>query len=266
MMRLQEMKWPEVQQYLKHTDLIILPVGTTEQHGIHLPLGTDSYEAIGWAEEAAERTNTIVAPPLWYGWSPHHMAYPGTLTISATTLERIVYDLCISAVHHGFAKVIIVNGHRETNLPPLKIAATRVASETGALIAVVDPGYMGGAIGREMRRSATGGVGHADELETSLILHLKGQALVDMAKAKASDSSVEKLQYDLSAESDQPYRPLVVDELRAMTEPTGSLGDPSQATRGKGERYHEALVQSLVELIEEMRQRDVVTKPPPVPI
>jgi creatinine amidohydrolase len=264
-MRLQEMKWPEVKQYLAGDDLIIFPVGSTEQHATHLPLGTDSYEAIGWAEEAAARTATIVAPPLWYGWSPHHMAYPGTLTLSASALGQVVYELCLSAVFHGFSKIIIVNGHRETNLPPLKIAATRLANETGALMAVVDAGYMGGAEGREIRRKARGGVGHADELETSLMLYLQGEELVDVSEARRSDQTLERRPgLDMDSQQDRPYRPLIIEELASMTDSTGALGDPGEATAEKGRRYQEALVQSLVNLIEDMRSRDVVTKRPMV--
>ncbi|HBY97516.1 MAG: creatininase family protein [Ardenticatenaceae bacterium] len=264
-MRLQEMKWTEVKQYLEHNDLILVPVGATEQHGTHLPLGTDSYESIGWAETAAERTGTLVTPPLWFGWSPHHMSYPGTITLSAQTLTSVVYEVCVSLVYHGFKKVIVVNGHRETNLPPLKIAATRVAHETGALVAVVDPGYMGGPVGREMRRTATGGVGHADELETSMILHLQGQHLVDMEEATRRDLQRPR-GADVSVEADHVYRPLTGPELSALTEPAGALGDPSGASADEGQRYHQALVQSLAEFIEQIRHQPVDIKAPPVPV
>ena len=79
--RLQELKWPDVKEYLENDQRIILPIGSTEQHSFWLPLGTDSMVAIALAEEAAKKTDVLVAPPLWMGWSPHHMALPGTITI-----------------------------------------------------------------------------------------------------------------------------------------------------------------------------------------
>jgi creatinine amidohydrolase len=191
------------------------------------------------------------------------MAFPGTLTISAHTLEQIVYELCLSAVFHGFGKIVVVNGHRETNLPPLKIATARAANDTGALIAVVDPGYMGSTVGRKMRVACQGGLGHADELETSLILHLQGEGLVNMAEARGAHSAIERVSGPYPPEEgDFPYRPLTVGQLANITDSSGALGDPGQATADKGRRYHEALVESLVKLIEEMRSQDVDLKQP----
>ena len=87
--RLQELKWPEVKSYLENDQRIILPIGSTEQHSYWLPLGTDSMVAIALAEEAAQKTNVLVAPPLWTGWSPHHMALPGTITIRPEILIEL---------------------------------------------------------------------------------------------------------------------------------------------------------------------------------
>jgi creatinine amidohydrolase len=258
-MRLQDMKWPQVKEYLQHNDVALLPVGATEQHGTHLPIGTDTFESLGWAEAAAEQTNTIVTPALPFGWSPHHMINPGTMTLAASTVITVVYELSLSLVFHGFRKVIIVNGHRETNLSPLKIAATRIANETQAMCLVVDPGYMGGAVGREMRANALGGVGHADELETSLIMHLRGEDQVDKVEMQRAVNRPQGM--DPNSTADQPYRPLVLDELRALTAPTGALGNPSQASAAKGKRYNDALVASLVTLINSIRDQKITTRP-----
>ena len=81
--RLQENSWSELAEKCKACDVAIIPVGSVEQHGYHLPLGTDSYVAKFLGEEAAEKTGAIVTPPLWFGWCPHHMALPGTVTIRA---------------------------------------------------------------------------------------------------------------------------------------------------------------------------------------
>ena len=74
---IQELTWPDVEEYLKRGDTALVPVGATEQHGPHCPIGTDAAEAIATAEEVAGRADALIAAPLWFGWSPHHLAFPG---------------------------------------------------------------------------------------------------------------------------------------------------------------------------------------------
>src|SRR5882762_5419747 len=82
---LHELRWPEVAAYLSTDDVVLIPIGATEQHGRHLPLAVDTGWAIGASEIAARKTGVLVAPALHYGWSPHHMGYPGTVTLAADT-------------------------------------------------------------------------------------------------------------------------------------------------------------------------------------
>jgi len=80
--RLQDMTWEEVKTIVETSNqTILLPFGSTEQHGPHLPVGTDTMVAVTLSEDAAQKTGVPVAPPLWFGWSPHHMVLPGTITI-----------------------------------------------------------------------------------------------------------------------------------------------------------------------------------------
>lgn len=99
---LYEWTWAEVRNYLKKDSVIILPFGSTEQHGLHLPLGNDALVAIRLAEDAARLSKTVVAPPCWYGWSPHHMAYPGTISITPETLTRVLYEVLRSLIYSSW--------------------------------------------------------------------------------------------------------------------------------------------------------------------
>ena len=92
---LNELKFPEVSDYLSQKDLILFPVGSTEQHGSHLPIMTDSAWAIGVAEAVAAQENVLICPPLYFGWSPHHLAYPGTVSLKPETMIR--FELPIRA-------------------------------------------------------------------------------------------------------------------------------------------------------------------------
>src|SRR5690625_4516125 len=179
---LQENKWEDDQTYLKEKTSIILPLGSVEQHSTHLPLGTDAYLSQKIAEDEAKETKTLIAPPLWVGWAPHHMAYEGTITLRPETLTQVVEDMCESLIYHGFEKILIINGHREANLPPIKIAMTRLRNKTGSFLAIADPFYINAKKGKEISDVEPGGIGHAEELETSQMYYLYPE-LCDPSKA-----------------------------------------------------------------------------------
>jgi creatinine amidohydrolase len=111
MMRLQLMSWPEVEQYLKRSVGVILPVGATEQHGPTGVIGTDSLCAETLAWRAGELADAVVGPTLTVGMSEHHMAFPGSITLRPTTLVAVVHDVVLSLARHGFRRLFIVNGH-----------------------------------------------------------------------------------------------------------------------------------------------------------
>lgn len=246
---LQENKWEDVSNYLQDKKTIIIPVGSVEQHSKHLPLGTDSFVAIKVAEETAQKTDTLVAPPLWLGWAPHHMAYPGTITLRPETLSNLVYDVGKSLIYHGFEKIIIINGHREANLPPLKIAATKLRNETGAYLVIADPFYIAKEVGYKVKASEPGGVGHAAEMETSHMLYIHPE-LCDMSQAyKNIHQSHPFVQHDPFVAGDRVFVPSDVGTYREGSKNMGSVGDPTVSTKEHGEIYHRELISSMIELV-----------------
>ena len=257
---LHQRTWAEIKDYLKKDSVIIVPFGSTEQHGLHLPLGNDALVAIRLAEDAARISKTIVAPPCWYGWSPHHMAYPGTISITPETLARLLYEVLRSLIYHGFKRLIVINGHRMANLPPLQIAATRIRNETGAYVTIADPFFLGDTVSRKIRESPPGGVGHAEELETSHMMHIYPE-LVDIKKAVRNLPPKKKFHVpDPYVIADRALTPSSLESFRKATEPSGVTGDPTLSTAEKGKRLHKALVGNLVELIKLARREKVVLK------
>ena len=122
-----EMTWKEVSEMLKKTDIVIIPVGSTEQHGTHLPLGSDSFQATDLTKMVAEKLHkkgiTIaIAPTIPFGISPHHMKFPGSITLSVDTLLTILKEVCGSLHHHGFRRFVLLLGHGG-NLNTLNLAA-----------------------------------------------------------------------------------------------------------------------------------------------
>jgi creatinine amidohydrolase len=132
---LHELTWSKIRTLIKEDDVVLVPVGATEQHGEHMLLLVDTGWAIAIAEGAARKTRALVAPPLHFGWSPHHLAYPGSITLRPETMIDVLVDVCESLIYHGFKRVVMINGNRIANLPPME--KTTASSLTPNLAASV---------------------------------------------------------------------------------------------------------------------------------
>jgi mycofactocin system creatininase family protein len=207
--------------------ILVVPLGSTEQHGPHLPLGTDSDVAVALADRlAAARADVLVGPVLPYGSAGEHAAFPGTLSIGAAALELVVVELVRSAA--AFAGVVLVSGHGG-NAAPLAAAVATLRAEGRAVLA--------------WSPRVRGGDAHAGRTETSLLLALAPHS-VRFEAAEPGDA-----------------RPLaaVMAELRrsgvAAVSPNGVLGDPTGATAAEGERLLEDLGADLIATVEAWRRR-----------
>lgn len=260
---LQNLRWPEISEYLSKKEIILFPIGSTEQHGEHLPLLTDSAWAIDVAEAVSEKEDLLICPPLYFGWTPHHMSYPGTITLKPETMIQTILDVCNSLIFHGFKKILILNGHRCANLPPIEIAATKLRNKTLAYIAIIDLALVVVEEVRQICESEVGGFGHADEVETSYMLY-KHPDLVDMKKARKNVSPVRSRFFQSFASPDGGLsgnrfwsRPSFEGWYKS-TEPYGGIkGDATLGTAEKGKAIFEAIVGNVVEVIHEVNQVSV---------
>ena len=109
---LPHMTVPEVRDLLTRTDMVIIPVTALEQHGLHLPIGTDYYSGIERAKLIAARTDVLVAPILLPGQSPYHMGFEGTISLSSQTVQQVIVEAAESLMRHGFKRFLILNSHR----------------------------------------------------------------------------------------------------------------------------------------------------------
>lgn len=249
---LQENSWSELAEKCKACDVAIIPVGSVEQHGYHLPLGTDSYVAKFLGEEAAEKTGAIVTPPLWFGWCPHHMALPGTVTIRAEVLVEYLYDVMESLSIHGYRKFVIINGHRIVNIPWMQIAAQRAQEKLKVKVKIFDPAYMSKDLTDSL---GFGPVGHSEEIETSHMMHLLPE-LVHLEKAVDNPVADQPL---YSVDPAYPhdtlcYVPATVEHTRHNGKVAGgTTGEPSKSDAAKGKIYHDHLMAHLIRVIEGLK-------------
>src|SRR6187402_563877 len=115
-MRFEELTSPEVAALDRDRTVLILPLGSVEQHGRHMPLGTDTMLAHAVSLAAAgQLADVAVLPPPWYGFSAHHMRFAGTVTLRAETMHALVEDIAASVVAHGFRRLVLLNGHGGNN-------------------------------------------------------------------------------------------------------------------------------------------------------
>ena len=260
---LPQMTWVEVERALTHTDAIIIPLGSIEQHGRHLPLGTDTYEAVETAKLIAQKADVLVAPVVTAGLSPHHMGFPGTITLSPETFEAVVFETAQSLIRHGFRKILIFNGHGGNNVSVANIIQ-KINQTTRA--AAFDLGRIEIARQEPLYPPIPWDV-HAGVEETSMMLYLAG-SLVDMSKAVNPKLSIppDVAQMDALGKSDPAMAKLAEDmrfrpfetgkktSTREMTD-TGSVttGDIRTATAERGRRELDGFVDAAAKFIEAWR-------------
>jgi len=249
---LQNMTWEEFGEEAERGTVAILPVGSTEQHGGHLPVGTDTMVAIVLAEAASEKTGAVVAPPLWYGWSPHHMALPGTITVRPEVLIELVYDVMESLAKHGCRRLILINGHRIVNIPWMQIAAERARRVLGIQVVLFDPAYMSKEI---VDRLGFGPLGHAEEIESSHMWYCHPDLYhTDRAKDYVPGPAPLYSVDPRYTGDTLCYVPSTVQGMAKSVEAAkGTTGSPTKASREKGKEYHEHLIARLVEVVEQMK-------------
>lgn len=251
-----ELTWPQVKEAAAAGKAAVIPVATIEDHGLHLPIDTDLRLCSEVCERAVEAAadRAVLVPAINHGYSPHHMDFPGALTIGADTFIKYGVDVCRSLTHHGFRRILIVNGHG-SNTPFVDIIARLTVVETGALVAAVNywnaPGVRD--VANSLRESdPIGGMNHACEFETSIYLALRPE-LVDMSKAvrELSHEPTKNYWTDLVGGDG----PLVMMEHWSAISKSGVMGDPTKATAEKGAKLLNAVVTGLVELIDEIHTR-----------
>ena len=127
-MLLENMSYVEVEAYLVEKDIVIIPIGSTEQHSPYGLIGTDFITAEAVAREVGKRLDIIVAPTVNYGMSQHHMGFKGTVTLSPETMIMFIKDIVQSFLDHGFRRIVFINGHGG-NIEPVKTAFSQLKYE-----------------------------------------------------------------------------------------------------------------------------------------
>jgi creatinine amidohydrolase/Fe(II)-dependent formamide hydrolase-like protein len=242
-----ELSWPEAKKRLKEVDIALLPVGAIEQHGPHLPLDTDAFDAEYLAKQVASRCSDpkpIVLPLVPYGVSYHHDDFPGTISITNETLARLVYEIGLSVSRNGITKLVMINGHGG-NGPSLNFAAQRLNRDAHMFICV-DTGETSDVDIEAMVKTQNDV--HAGEIETSTTLANRPH-LVKMDKAEKLIPKFSSRYLSFTSKRAVPWYAFT----KKISE-NGVMGDPTQATAEKGREMWRIMIENLVEFVEEIKK------------
>lgn len=242
-----ELTWPEAEARFRQVDVALLPVGAVEQHGPHLPLDTDAYDADYLARRVAEACSDprpLVFPPVAYGVSYHHRDFSGTLSVSPETQARLIHEIGMSAAHCGIKKLVLINGHGG-NAPALHLAAQMI-NRDAHIFTCVDTGETSDADVHEM--VDTPNDVHAGEIETSTTLAIRPH-LVDMTRAARAVPRFSSGYLDFTSKRSVGWY-----AYTSKISKTGVMGDATKATAEKGERIWEIMTKRLVELVEDLKR------------
>ena len=263
---LSNMTWKDVEAILEKTDIALQVVGACEQHGPHLPLGTDYYEATEISKMISAETGVVVVPVLFVGYSAYHSGFPGSLSIKPETMEQVIFESIEFLIKHGFRRFMFFNYHGGNTIVESKVIH-RINHTTEAIAVAIGSGtpiQMRGEKAKEFF-DAHAGVG-----ETSQMLYLKPE-LVKMKKAK-------KPKLDFTSQMGELYilgqkNPdllIVWEALIAVPEEMNkggssheisnngiwTFGDPRKATQERGEKEVKMMVEKAVKFIQDWKKAE----------
>jgi creatinine amidohydrolase len=241
------MSSPRVRSLVSRGDLdILIPLGALEQHGPHLPLGTDTLIAEAIAVKVAQRVdNLLVAPCLSVGCSDHHLSFPGTASIPEEVVAGYIRSTVLSLLGHGFRNAYVVSGHAG-NIDAMKAAMRSLPSQAGTRVAAFVDWPAQRAALQKWAETSFGLSGdevgsHAGHFETSILLDLTPD-LVDMSVAPRG----------FIGSAEEAAQHMTTGGMAAVSD-IGVLGDARSATAAAGAGYLEVLVASIAAFIEKHR-------------
>jgi len=241
-----ELTWPEAEHCFKEVDVALLPVGSIEQHGPHLPLDTDSFDADYLARRIAEACSDpkpLVLPLVPYGVSYEHGEFKGTIGVSNNTLAQLVYEIGMSVARNGINKLVIINGHGG-NIPALNYAAQMITRDAKIFVCI-DTGETSDV--DIYKIAETPGDIHAGEIETSTSLAVRPH-LVKMDKAAKRVPRFSSRYLSFSSKRKVSW---YVHTKRISQ--SGVIGDPTKASPEKGEQIWQVMIAHLVALVEDLK-------------
>ncbi len=230
-MKIQEMTTSEFAAAVKRDPIVFLPLGATEGHGVHLPLGTDMYQPEALCAKLADEFDGLLAPSIPYGHHSSTRNFPGTIGIESETLKALVMDVLLSLHRNGITKAVVISGHAGTiHMGALKDAAEEVVRTTGIRLMVLTDYDI--AYRHPLKQNAEYPDGHGGLIETARVLAVRP----DLVKQRRKRGRFVDPGYMIVSDPERFY-------------PQGMVGDPTKATAKLGKEIDAFIFDRMCELI-----------------
>jgi len=248
-----DQSWPRIEEHIGRRALLILPVGTTEEHGPHLPVDTDARIAEAYGRRLADALGpdvpVLLMDTIRYGYSMKVMRkWPGTVVVRSRVFMDMVYDVCTSALDMGFEKLALLDCHGHHS-GPLNTVSREICDACDKAVAIISPAALSRDEFNAVRKSARGGAIHACEWETSLLLHISPE-VVDMSKAPSGDAMRCSSEF-VAGDNFLGKQQVTWSTWYLQESKTGVYGDPTVATAETGRVIMDAAVKHGVEFLRE---------------
>lgn len=229
---------------------VLIPLGSTEQEGTHLPLGVDTFVAESLAHEVAKETGALSGPALPVGYSEWFLEFSGTISLKLETLTQVLREYISCLIHHGFRKFIFFNGHAG-NSTAVDLVAREYIRNQSVQIAMVEIWKIANSLAKDIPELKESTFKHAGEIMTSIMLYLHPEMVsMDRARVEYVTSSKEhfRVKSTLGPAEFKEVEIRLYDRAKNLTE-SGTMGDPLAATPQKGEVIFNRLKAYLIEMI-----------------
>jgi creatinine amidohydrolase len=236
---LDELSTKEAAKAAANGTVVIFPVGSVEEHGAHLPLCTDSLQSEYIAQEVAKKTGCLIAPAFRQGICNAGHNFPGTMSVELETLRLVARDVLSELVRNGFNRIIVLTGHAgSSHMTALKVAAQEVVRKTEGTsktrIMVLSDYDFADELKQKLKIDSRDG--HAGDIETSRIMAIRP----DLIKGKGETSFPHMPRFEVVPDPERFF-------------PSGVMGDPTAASKEKGQKINEYIVNQVTKLVEELK-------------
>jgi len=247
---------PEVQENAREDgSILIVPVGSIEQHGNHLPVSTDTIlvdaVAHAGAERIADEVPVLVTPTVWHGYSPHHLPFGGTITLDVDELIDVLEAVADSALESGFDSLLLLNGHGG-NMSIIDTAVKTIGREhPEATVHGLTYFTLGARFIDDIRDSEPGGMSHGGEFETSLMLHLRP----NLVRTDRMDATPREARFDYESTDLMDGGELGTYRTFDEYSDSGAIGAPELASAEKGEAILNGLRDEMETLLTQLHEQ-----------
>jgi creatinine amidohydrolase len=244
----------ELSNYIKKNAIILFPIGQVEEHGLHLPVDTDTVIATKIAELVAERIKdeipVLILPTYWCGFSPSKMKkWPGVISVRPKVVIDVISDVCSSVIDMGFKKIVLIDSHGQ-HRGILEVVVREIIEKRNIYMALTSPAVFSSEVFKKVHRGSVGSSSHAGEWETSVMLYFKQK--VDMSKLTDIDRMKYRSEFingDFGASGSG--KKVFMSSFGYEDSKTGVLGDPTEASEETGKQIVNVIVESYYKFLKE---------------